>query len=62
MMRRLAAIFQAAKTGTWDLADELISEDTDLLDESLKKRIHKSATLTKEFGKRKPTKKVGENK
>ena len=62
LMRRLAAIMLADKTGTWDAADELVTEDSDLLDESLKKRIHKSAKLSKEFSKKKPAKEAGEDK
>ena len=53
LMRRLAAILLAERTGSWEAADELVSEDTDLLDDILKKRIRKSAKLAKEFAKKK---------
>ena len=62
LMWRLVAIMLADIAGTWDAADELFCEYTDQLDESLKKRIHKSAKLSKEFSKRNPAKEVSEEK
>ena len=53
LIRRLAAILLAERTGSWESADKLVNEDTDLLDVSLKKKIRKSAKLAKEFAKRK---------
>ena len=54
LMRRLAAILMAERTGSWEAAEELVREDNDLLDERTMKRIRKSAKLQKELAKRKP--------
>ena len=53
LMRRLAALLRADRTGAWEAANELSEEETVLLDERQRRCIQKSARLNKNFGKRK---------
>ena len=48
-LRRLTAVVMADKTGNWDAARELEEDQGDLISESMRRKLHKSAKLRKDL-------------